>query len=337
MRILILGGTAFLSAATARQALERGHQVTCLARGTTARPPEGAMWVRGDRDGGPEAYEPISDQDWDAVIDVAMQPGQVRHALEALSGRTAHWTFVSTISVYADDSVPAQDESARLHEPLAGDRFTEMTDYGPAKVACENAVRAAVGERAHVCRAGLIAGPGDRSDRVGYWPARFARGIGTDDRVLVPAVDDDTQLVDVDDLASWLLDAAERGVAGTFNATGEPTPLPQVLGLAVRVAGHRGRTIAVDPQFLADHGVGYWAGPDSLPLWVPGGEPGFGSRSIASAREHGLRLRPLEETLARVLDYERSLGLDRDRWAGLGPATEQQVLAAWREASDLSS
>jgi nucleoside-diphosphate-sugar epimerase len=337
MRILILGGTAFLSAATARQALERGHQVSCLARGSTSRPPEGVTWVRGDRDAGPEAYAAVAGQDWDAVIDVAMQPGQVREALGALAERTGHWTFVSTISVYADDSRPGQDESAPVHQPFARDRFTEMSDYGPAKVACENAVREAIGDRAHVCRAGLIAGPGDRSDRVGYWPARFARDHGVDDQVLVPAVGDDTQLIDVDDLAAWLLDAAEQGITGTFNATGEPTPLPRVLESAARVAGHHGRMIAVDPQFLADHGVGYWAGPESLPLWVPPGEPGFGSRSITAARERGLALRPLEETLARALDHERTLGLDRDRRAGLSRATEQRVLAAWRQTSGVSS
>lgn len=330
MRILVLGGTAFLSAATARLALQRGHQVTCLARGSTGRPPEGAEWVRADRDSGPEAYAAVADQDWDAVIDVAMQPVQVRQALEALAARTGHWTFVSTMSVYADDTRPGEDEAAPVLPPLSEDRFTELTGYGAAKVACEDAVRSAAGDRAHICRAGLIAGPGDRSDRVGYWPARFARTDDPADEVLVPDAADQTQLIDVDDLATWLLHVAENGDAGTFNATGEATPLPQVLRTAARVAGHRGTMITVDPQFLADHGIGYWAGPDSLPLWVPATERGFGNRSIAAAQQHGLRLRPLDETLSRVLDHERTLGLQRDRRAGLDPATEQKVLAAWR-------
>jgi nucleoside-diphosphate-sugar epimerase len=173
MRILILGGTAFLSAATARHARERGHHVSCLARGTTARPPAGTSWVRADRDNGPEAYQEVSgtEQQWDAVIDVAMQPIQVRQALDALAGRVGHWTFVSTLSVYADESVPGQDESAELHPPLESDRFTELNDYGPAKVACEEAIRAAVGERAHI-----LSRRSDRRTRGPQRPGRLLAG-----------------------------------------------------------------------------------------------------------------------------------------------------------------
>lgn len=332
MRILILGGTAFLSAATARAALRRGHQVTCLARAATSGPPEGASLVRADRDRGPEAYAQVGIQDWDAVIDVSSQPLHVRQALAALAGRTRHWTFVSTVSVYADDSSPEQDESAPTHEPLPADRFTEMSDYGAAKVACENAVDEALRERAHIVRAGLIGGPGDASDRVGYWPARFARPA--DDEVLVPATGGPVQLIDVDDLASWIVEAAERGLAGTYNATGDPVGLSDVLELSQRITGDRRRPVPVDAPFLLENGVTYWAGPESLPLWIPAEAAGFGTRSCTAARDLGMRRRPLEETLARSLDDERERGLDRERRAGLSPATERRVLAAWRAEHD---
>jgi nucleoside-diphosphate-sugar epimerase len=328
MRILLLGGTAFLSAATARAALRRGHHVTCLARATTADPPQGASLVRADRDRGPEAYAQVGAQEWDAVIDVSSQPVQVRQALAALAGRTRHWTFVSTVSVYADDTTPDQDESAPTHEPHPADRFTAMSDYGAAKVACENAVAGALGERAHIVRAGLIGGPGDGSDRVGYWPARFARTA--DDDVLVPAAGGPVQLIDVDDLASWIVEAAERGLAATVNATGESVGLPEVLELAQRITGHRGRRVPVAAEFLLENGVAHWAGPESLPRWLPAEATGFGTRSLTAAKELGLRLRPLEETLRRALEDERERGLDRERRAGLSPATERRVLAAWR-------
>ena len=327
MKILILGGTAFLSAATARQAVARGHQVSCLARGTSGRPPEGVTWVRADRDRGAAAYADVAG-DWDAVIDVGMQPDRIRTALASLGDRTGHWTFVSTASVYIDDQTPGQDESGALHPPLQAGSFTDLEQYGPAKVACEQAVLDAVGDRAHLSRAGLIVGPGDVSDRFGYWPARFARG----GRVLVPdALSAMTQLIDVDDLAAWLLDAAESEITGIFNAVGDPTPLGQVLDTVAEIAGDHDQRIAVDPAFLVDHGVGYWSGPNSLPLWLPDDYRGFGSRSNAAARAAGMRLRPLDEITGRALGYERELGLDRERRAGLPPDVESRLLSEWKD------
>lgn len=55
MRILVLGGTAFLSAEIVRQAVAGGHRTACLARGT-AGPPPGAGLIRADRSLGANAY-----------------------------------------------------------------------------------------------------------------------------------------------------------------------------------------------------------------------------------------------------------------------------------------
>jgi uncharacterized protein YbjT (DUF2867 family) len=185
--------------------------------------------------------------------------------------------------VYADESRSGADERAPLLPALTEERFTDLGQYGHAKVACEQAVQRVLADRAHISRAGLIGGPGDRSDRFGYWPARFARDQHAP--VLVPDVPRlPVQVIDVDDLAGWLLDAAESGVTGIFNAVGDPTPFQRVIDTCARVAGHDGEQVPVDPQFLVDHGVQYWAGPESLPLWVPAEYVGFGTRSNAAAK-----------------------------------------------------
>lgn len=330
MQILILGGTAFLSAATARLALDRGHRVTCLARGSSTRPPDAVRWVRADRDTGVQAYTELAGDRFDAVIDVAMQPAHVRDAVAALADRAAHWTLVSTLSVYADHHTPGADETAATVPALQADRFTEMADYGSAKVACEQLVEGALTGRAHLCRAGLISGPGDPSDRFGYWPGRLARD--PDDTVLVPDVPAlSVQVIDVGDLAGWLLDAAESGVTGALNATGDATPFERVLATSARIAGHHGRRVAVAEQFLLDHGVQYYAGPGSLPLWVPTDWSGFVHRSNAAAKGAGMLLSPLDTVVARALAHERRLGLDRPRRAGLDPALERQILQDWAD------
>jgi hypothetical protein len=126
-----------------------------------------------------------------------------------------------------------------------------------------------------------------------------------------------------------LLDAAESGVTGPLNAVGDALPFQRVIETCAGVAGHHGSQVAVDPHFLAEHGVQYWAGPDSLPLWVPPEYRGFGSRSNAAAKSAGMLLRPLQNVTARALAYERKLGLDRERRAGLSPAKEAEILQAW--------
>ena len=328
MRILILGGTAFLSAATARYAIGRGHQVTCLARGVRRRPPEGTTWIEADRDTGPDAYDAVARTDWDAVIDVARQPIQVRQALAALGDRSRHWTFVSSCSVYTDDATPRQDESGPVHPAFDGDTYTDDAAYGPAKMSCEHACLDVVGDRLHISRAGLIGGPGDTSDRFGWWPARFART--GDDEVLLPAGRElPSQVIDVDDLAPWLVHGAETGTVGILNAVGDSVSFADVIDTARQVAGHIGTSTVVDHDFLVEHGVSFWAGPDSLGMWLPPDHTGFGARSNTAAKEAGMVLRSLTDSTERVLRYERELGLDRERVTGLSAAKERELLDAW--------
>ena len=173
MRILVLGGTVFQSAEIARQALAAGHDVTCLARGTASAPPDGATWLRADRAQGKTAYEGAAGSGaWDAVVDVSRDPDQAREALETLAGSARHWTFISSCSVYADHSVAGQAEDALVLPPLAPGTELTVDNYGEAKSAIEHLTRELAGGKAHLCRAGLIGGPGDGSDRYGYWPAR---------------------------------------------------------------------------------------------------------------------------------------------------------------------
>jgi nucleoside-diphosphate-sugar epimerase len=322
MRILVLGGTAFLSAEIARQAAAAGHEVTCLARGSTAAPPEGTTWLRADRATGRQAYEDAQG-DWDAVVDVARDPEQAREALEALAPRAGHWTVVSSCSVYGDHSVPGADESAALLSPIAPGTAPAPENYGEAKAAIEHYATAIADGKVHVCRAGLIGGPGDTSDRYGYWPARFSRDA---DPVIVPDIGANaTQVIDVRDLAAWVLAAAERRTVGALNAVGRVVPFGAYLDESVRITGYAGKLLTTPEDWLVSRGVGYWAGPDSLPLWLPSEHDGFATRSNQSAVAAGLRLRPWQDTLRDTLADELRRGLDRERKAGLSAYTERRL------------
>jgi len=324
MRILILGGTAFLSREIARQAISAGHGVTCLARGATAEPPPGAAWVKADRSSGAAAYAEVK-REWDAVIEVARDPEPARDALEALAARSGHWTFVSSCSAYADHSVPGAAEDAALLPALAGGTPSAPENYGESKVAIEAATLEATAGNAHLCRAGLISGPGDPSDRYGYWPARFARNQGP---VLVPDIAvHPTQAIDVRDLAAWILAAAVQGTTGALNACGEQVSFGDVVAACRETAGHRDVPATAAEEWLVAQGVNYWSGPESLPLWLPPGHEGFMARSNKAARAAGMALRPWQETVADTLHDERARGLDRPRNAGLPPAVEQRLVS----------
>lgn len=325
---LVLGGTSWLGGEVARVALARGHEVTCLARGESGRAPTSATFVRADR-AEDTAYGPVCDKDWDGVVDVSWQPGFVSRAVAALAQRTRTWVYVSSCSVYAAHDTIGADESADLLPALEGGEAT-MATYGEAKVACEHAVVEGVGPgKAVIARAGLIAGPGDRSGRTGYWPMRFAHPATEQGAVLVPSCPDlATQVIDVRDLASWLVHCVEVSAQGTFNVCGPVTRFADHLDVARRVAAHSGPLVTVSSQWLAEHEVHPWAGPRSLPLWLPDEtHAGFGARNTDAATAAGLICRPLEQTLSDVLDWEVAQGPAHDDRAGLSPQEERQLIA----------
>jgi nucleoside-diphosphate-sugar epimerase len=333
LRVLVLGGTSWLGGAIARHAVDRGHEVTCLARGKSGEVPPGVEWVSADR-WDKHAYEEVTGQDWDAVVDVSWQPNLVRSAVGALAPTARQWIYVSSLSVYQDDSEPGADESAAVHPPWTGSGEVSIEQYGPAKVACETAcLEALPAEQVLVARAGLIAGYGDRSDRFGYWPARVARSKFPGEEVLVvDSPDQVAQLIDVEDLARWLVDCVAAGRSGTFNAMGDAVPVQQVLDGCVEAVGQAPTWVPVQPEWLEAESIEPWAGQDSIPLWLPlPAYAGFMTRRNDAAKAAGLSLRPLSETISASLAWEQELGLDRDRSAGLSATREAELLAAWRQ------
>ncbi|MGI5126974.1 NAD-dependent epimerase/dehydratase family protein [Pseudonocardia sp. CA-107938] len=315
MRLLILGGTRFLSHATAAAALARGHDVVCAARGESGSVPDGAMLVAVDRDRG---LGPLTGERFDAVVDVArMNLPWVRDALTSIDAR--HWTFVSSVSVYADDG--------SLLAPLEEADPTDPEGYGAVKVASENAVRATHPD-ALIVRAGLICGPGDLSDRFGYWAARFARG----GRAVVPDVPDQpVRIVDVRDLAAWIVRCAENGTGGTYDGVGPATTLGAMFDeIAAAVGAPDLERVPVPADTLVAAGIEPWMGPRSLPLWLPSDSLGVVSRDPGPAAAAGLTCRPIADTARSALAHEQALGMDRERRAGLSAADERELLSRAR-------
>lgn len=325
MHILLLGGTAFLGRVLARAALDDGHAVTCLARGSAAAA-SGATFIRADRDN-PDALAPVAAQTWDAVVDLTSHPAHARDAITKLT--TRHRLFVSTTSVYASFDTPGQDEGAPLAPPADIDLMTEMSQYPGVKRRCEDIYRGATGPLT-VIRPGLIGGAGDETGRSGYYPWRFAHPTGPD--VLVPDATFSVSLIDVADLAAWILHCLEYTVTGTFNAAGQTYTLEDIYRASIEVTGSTTQPRVIPDDVLLAQGITPWAGPSSLPLWIP--LPGFrhvGSVDSTAALAHGLVRRPLSETLAAALATEEERTTERP--VGLSDEEETALRTALSPAS----
>lgn len=336
MRLLVLGGTVFLSRAVAAEALRRGHEVTCACRGESGSVPTGARHLPWDRAG--EVPADLDGSAYDAVVDVARHPSWVRRAVAAVPD--AHWVFVSTINVYADDSTPdggPHNLPLRAPQPEDVDLGEDPEAYGAMKVACEQLVTTGAAT-ATVVRPGLIVGPGDPTGRFTYWPARLAE-TAAHPEVLVPGEPDDlVQVIDVRDLAAWIVACAEQRRTGTFDGTGRAQARAAFTDAVAGAARDLGLLdpstttyTVVGQEFLEAHGVAPWSGPRSVPLWLPmPAYAGLMAHDVTATYDAGLVTRPVSETARDTLEWLRAepgatiTGLTRDE--------EAEVLAAWHDA-----
>jgi 2'-hydroxyisoflavone reductase len=329
LRILILGGTGFIGPYQVQYAIDRGHDVTLFNRGRTnpALFP-GVRRLQGDRNL-PDGHRALASGSWDVVIDNPVSnPKWVRDAGRALQGRTTHYLYVSTISVFSDNSKPV-DEQGPLHTPSDIDAPYNAQAYGPNKVRCEQEAVAQFGNNVTIVRPGLIVGPGDLSDRFSYWPVRIEKG----GEILAPGTPDDpVQYVDARDLGQWMIRLAEQRTMGIFNATGPSTPttVAEMLYGVKAVTSGDARFTWVPAEFLAEHQVRPWS---DMPVWVPGTgrTAGFARVDCRKAWAAGLTFRPLADTAADTLAwYHQRPAAEQERArAGIAPDRERAVLAAW--------
>ena len=317
MRLLDLGGTRFLGRALVDAALARNHGVTLFNRGQTNPElfPDLERLV-GDRAGD---LAPLRGRTFDAVVDTSgYLPRDVAASCRVLA-EAGRYCFVSSVSVYADLSVPVDEESAVAE--LGGLSADEVTDesYGALKALCEQAVVEAFGERALVVRPGLIAGPHDPTGRFTYWPHRVARGA----EVLAPAPGEaPLQAIDVRDLGSWIVEACERETSGVFNATHPGFTWADLLDACCEAGGASAEVAWVPSGLLAEQGVGEWM---ELPLWVASPAYEWIHRvDVRRALAAGLGLRPLVETVRGALDEA-----EPKEGVGLTAEREAELLATW--------
>ncbi len=332
-RILVLGGTLFLGPAVVDAALIAGHTVTLFNRGVTN--PDlfpHLEKLRGFRspDANDQDLTALLRRHWDVVVDVwPHDPSMAASAAELLKDRTSHYIYISSIAAYdsKDFEKPGVDESAPL-EPWSGD----ASEYARGKAESERRLAALCGERLLIVRPGPIKGDRDDTPDLFAWLRRLQSG----GRHIAPGDGNSpVELVDVKDVARFLILAIDQSLYGTFNLTGRPMPFREFLEKCKAATHSDAELVWIPKDFLDQHRLD--SDPvlhihgGNFPFWRPAGtQPGLYQVSSEKAFRAGWQVRPFDETAMDCLATFRRASPEFSPWTDyLSAARERQVLEAW--------
>jgi 2'-hydroxyisoflavone reductase len=332
-KILVLGGTNFLGPAVVEAAVVGGHTVTLFNRGIT-HPELFPMLekLRGFRSPDPtdENFSSLGQRRWDVVVDVwPSDPALADSAATLLRDRTKHYLYVSSIAAYDAKGFaqPHLTEDAPLNS-----WGPSMRSYSRDKAESERRLHRVIGDRLTIVRPGPIKGDRDTTPDLLAWLRRAQSG-GT--HIGPGTGEDHVQMVDVKDVARFLVLVIERSIFGTFNLTGTPMSFHDFLARTVAVTRSSTEFVWVSQEFLHQHGLD----PDpsylgKFPFWHPEPERrGFFQISSQKAFDAGWTQRPFTETALEYLWFFDRLDPDVWQWTDeLSPKAEAAVLTAWRGA-----
>ena len=287
--------------------------------------------LRGDRN--TNDLSALEGRTFDVIVDTSgYVPAHVTRSAKLLGPGCRLYIFLSSVSAYSTEGEGLRDEDfpvTVLSDEVLADVKTiqdSFPHYSGMKAHCEKAAEGAAPGKVFNIRPGLIVGPGDLSDRFPWWPDRVARG----GEILSPGDPASAQqVIDVRDLADWIVRGAETTQTGTFNAVGFPgtVTMEEILHGMKIVLGADCSFTWVPDAFLLEHEVGPWM---ELPLWIPSERKKY--YGTAKAIAAGLTFRPLGDTILATAQWHRTERGDGHRWrTGIAAEKEAKVLAAWRK------
>jgi 2'-hydroxyisoflavone reductase len=333
-RILVLGGTHFLGPAIVDAAIAEGQIVTLFNRGVsnvTLFPHLEKLRGFRSNDRRDENLSALGQRHFDVAIDVwPNDPALAQSAAELLKDRVAHYVYVSSVAAY--DSKEFSRAGITEDAPLEPWNGTARA-YNRGKAESERRLQALLGDKLTIVRPGPIKGDRDTTPDLLAWLIRAQSGgrhIGPGDGT------DEVEMVDVKDVARFLLLAIRRSLYGTFNLTGRPMSFREFLSACSTATNSNAEFVWVPQGFLHQHGLetdyklGLLAG--NFPLWRPvGALPGLWQVSSAKAFRVGWHTRAFDETALDCLAFFRSEREHLDWTDYLSSEKERQVLEAWAQ------
>jgi 2'-hydroxyisoflavone reductase len=238
----------------------------------------------------------------------------VRPSAELLCASVKRYVFVSAVSVYAESKErPIRESHPRLR--AAGEDVTEVNGetYGPLKVTSENNVQQVYGDRCTLLRPQIVVGPYDHTGRYSYWVQRATQG----GEMLAPGDGSDyLQIIDVRDLARFVMTVIENDLCGAFNLAGPRLTwagFMRMLGAA--------KSVWVGAGIIKAAGVT----ESDLPLFRPEGGPWSWLMDVSNerARGAGLTLTDPEITMRDMKEWVRG----KDFTPALSAEREQDLIS----------
>lgn len=191
MRVLVIGGTAFVGPVVVSQLVTKGHEVAIFHRGLTSAPPiDGIHEFRGDRRDLYSFRRQFQDFAPEVVIDmVCMTEHHARATLDTFLGIAQRWVVISSQDVYRafgrvqgtepgpPDPVPLREdaplrEKRFLYRDSGHEGFEWMRDF--EKIAVEETARSEPKLPVTVIRLPAVYGPGDYQHRLYGYAVRMA-------------------------------------------------------------------------------------------------------------------------------------------------------------------
>jgi nucleoside-diphosphate-sugar epimerase len=132
MRILFIGGTGIISTSCTSEALQQGHELFHLNRGSHPdRTPRGVTTLKSDIRDSRQVEKVVAGHRFDCVVNwVAFEPDHVRQDMELLGPLTSHYIFISSASVYLK---PPPHWIVTEETPVGNPYWS----YAQSKIACE--------------------------------------------------------------------------------------------------------------------------------------------------------------------------------------------------------
>ena len=144
---------------------------------------------------------------------------------------------------------------------------------------------------------------------------------------------DAIQIIDVRDLANFVVDCLEQKIPGTYNTV---TPvgsytMGNLLEDSQAITATSVKPVWADEEFVESSDAGKGG---ALPIWAPssGEYAGFASVSGERARAAGLKNRPVRETTRDLMTWWDTLPEERITNARFGMTAEREaeLIAAWK-------